>query len=189
MTFNFLGTLTEEDRINLSSWVSERYTLLQDIKKFYQNRASQLRRTSGLLNQVMSNRGLKPSFQKDSITEPKGGFRLLTDRDDRLPAILVSKIKDNFRDMLQQEDEAVFQMNNLCVLIEKMEDEAYFSSISEDETTDLIVELEKLFSDPEYREVLISSGDMYNGAPRFRIDSLAPRTEYEKQLSPSMREE
>lgn len=189
MTFNFLGTLTEEDRISLSSWVSERYTLLQDIKIFYQGRAAQLRRSSGLLNKVMSNRNLKPSFNKDSITEPKGGFRLLTDRDDRLPAIIVSKIKDNFRDMLQQEDESIFQMNNLCVLIEKMEDEAYFSSISEDETRDLIVELEKLFSDPEYREVLISNSDQYNGEPRYRVDNLAPRTEYEKKLSPSMREE
>jgi RecA-family ATPase len=189
MPFNFLGTMTEKDKRDLNTWVVARYKYLADIKMFYQNRAAQLRRSSGLLNKVLVSRGFNQTFKKEAMTEPKGGIRLLSDRDDRLPALLVSKVKENFRDMLQVEDEATFQMNNLCVLIEKMEDKAYMTSISEKDTKDVLVELDKLFSDPRFRDVLLAENDKYEGEARFRIDSLQPRTAYEKYLSESLKDE
>jgi hypothetical protein len=186
MTFNFLGTMTEDDKSSLTSWMQSRYSLLSKIKEFYIYRSEQLRRSSGLLNAVMKAQGYTQTFKKELYQEPVGGVRLLTDSDDRKPAEIVSKIKNYTRDMLQVEDEAIFQMNNLCVLIEKMEDSAYLYSISEKDITSLLSELDKLFSDPNYSTVLLSKNDTYKGEPKYRTSSLAPRTAYEKDTIPSL---
>lgn len=183
---DFLGTMTDKEKTQLSDWVNSHYTRLKSIQKFYKTRAAQLRRSSGLLNKVMADKGIKQTFEKDLYKAPEGGIRLVPDGDDLAPAQITYQIKDYFRTMLQTGDDSVFQMNNLCALIEKMEDQVFYTSITVQEVNSLLDQLDKLFNDPYYAPVLVSTSDTFNGEPRYRTDSLQPRTEYEKSVSPSL---
>lgn len=182
--FDFLGTLTESQKRALVSWVRSQYSNDDSIQDFHKVRAAKLRRTSGLLNAYYKQFGIESTFTKDIYKEPIGGQPLLEDKDDRWPAKIVSDLKENFLPELKRYDEAQFQLNNVCVQIERAEDDAHFRSLSHDESENLIQRLENLFSDDRYNEVLIRDADI----AKYRTNSLQPKTAYEEALYPTLKE-
>jgi hypothetical protein len=195
--FNFLGRFTVTQWDAFQSWVSARKGNFTDISLFYQIRAQQLRKTSGVLEQYYStvnDQSLAPNFSKD-LWKPgsDGHFSFANNNDDHIPMVMMTRIKTRFKDMLQRDEDAVFYMNQLRCLIEKNEDLAQYNSDFTQTTTSknndnpqtlqsLLDKINSLFSKPEYVSVLVddkNAANMYKGQPYFRVHQADAPTQWE----------
>lgn len=192
--FNFLGHFTMSQWNAFQAWVDARKGNFTDISLFYQIRAQQLRKTAGVLEQyysTLNDQTLTPTFTKDLWKPgPNGHFAYPYDND-QLPMVVMSKIKKQFKEMLQRDEEAVFYMNQLRCLIEKNEDMAQFShdfvqpetntsNNSPDTLQPLLAKINSYFSKPEYVAVLVDDiNSLYKGQPYFRVNQSDTPTQYE----------
>lgn len=189
--FNFLGNFSETQRDNFKSWVNARTANFLAIKLHHQIRAQQLRKTAGILekfyaeapkynDQKLTTTFLKPAWQPGA----NGHFSYVY-RNDHLPMVAVSKIKDLFREQLQRDDEGVFFMNHVRNLIEGHEDAAQFASdVQSDKNVDnlqtLLQRIDSYFGQPDYEAALVKDKtDLYKGQPRFRVHQLDEPTIWE----------
>jgi len=182
--FNFLGTLTESQKNDFISFINSYIQNLQDYKNFYKIRATQLRRSSSVLQEHLKSidSSITPTFNKALFEEPQGGQQFVQDVDDRWPAKIVSEIKNNLIDIFKDRDDLIFQLNNVKLMIEKNEDKAQFYDDADTKLNTLIAELEKLFNDPYYDQALISDSN----STRFRVNSLQDKTDFEKSIAPNL---
>src|ERR1700677_168654 len=125
--FNYLGHFTMSQWMAFQAWVAKRQNNFTDISLFHRIRAQQLRKTAGVLEQfynTLNDQQLAPTFSKTIWAPgPDGHFTYPYD-DDHLPMVMMSKIKLRFKEMLQRDEEGVFFMNQVRLIIEKHEDAA-----------------------------------------------------------------
>lgn len=183
--FNFLGHHSETQQQKFKSWTDERTGNFPNIQQFYQIRAAQLRKTSGVLEQfykAVNDDQLTPTFDKAVWQPGKDGWFAYSYRDDHLPMVTMSKIKAHFREQLHRQDEAVFQMNHIRNLIEKTEDKAQKANEATGDLQKLFTQINGYFNKPEYQAVLVKDQtDLYQGQPRFRVHQLDEPTQWEKE--------
>jgi hypothetical protein len=194
--FNFLGRFTATQWDAFQAWVKARQSSFPDIAQFYQIRAQQLRKTGGVLEQYYSTENdqtLAPTFSKELWAPGPDGHFSFQNNDDHVPAVMMSRIKVRFKEQLQRDEEAVFEMNRVRCLIEKNEDTAQFSydftqpanSKSNDNPQTLQPLLDKinsLFSKPEYVSVLVddkNTANFYKGQPYYRVHQADTPTQWE----------
>lgn len=188
--FNFLGHFCTTQFNAFSSWVNARTGNFPSIQQFYQIRAAQLRKTAGALNQFYSKANdevLTATFDKNSWKPAPGGQFGYVFRDDQIPMVAMSNIKEYMRPQLQRQDESVFTMNQIRNIIEKTEDKAQFAwqavNDPEQSIASLLTKINGYFSLPEYEAVLVSDQtDVYPAGstqPRFRVHQLDVPTQYE----------
>ena len=181
--FNFLGHMSESQKNAFKTWVTERRENFTPIQQHHQMRAQQLRKTAGILEkyyQEYHEETLAPTFRKDPWQPGPNGHFAYTYRDDHGPMLVMSDLKDHYKDQLNRQDEAVFAMNHIRTLIERHEDKAQQANEAPDDVNNLIQQLENLFSQPQYQAVLVKDKtDLYQGMPRFRTSSLDPPTPWE----------
>jgi hypothetical protein len=125
--FDFLGHMTETQKGEFYKWLDKRKGNFSDIEKWWRIRSHQLRKTAGFLEswyKAMNDEPLEPRWDKKVWEADPDGHLLYTNRDDQLPSVCVSRIKDLFKEQLQRDDEGMFQMNHIRTLIEKAEDKA-----------------------------------------------------------------
>lgn len=189
--FNFLGHLCETQKTAFWKWLDKRTPWQSDISEWYRIRAHQLRKTAGLLEEyytskypdIQESEALSATFQKDPWKPGTQGHFTYINRNDQEPAVTVSRIKDRYVHMLQKDDEGVFWMNWLRTQIELNEDKATFHKEAPSDVVKLKTDLDGLFNQPEYENVLVKNeSDKYKGEPRFRINPLDEPTIYEKEL-------
>lgn len=191
--FNFLGHMSLTQQQAFNAWVRARESNFTPIQQHFQIRAAQLRKTAGALEQfyqTLNDEKLAPTFHK-APWQP--GQQMQFDyqyRDDQLPMVAMSQIKDYMKEQFQRQDESVFAMNQLCNLIEKTEDKAQKAFLamnptqfSNDTVENLISRVTSYFSQPEYEAVLVNDQtDVYptgTTQPRFRVHQLDPPTQWE----------
>jgi hypothetical protein len=183
--FNFLGHFTASQWASFQQWVGARKGNLNDISVFYQIRAQQLRKTAGILEKfysTLNDQPLAPTFNKNLWKPgPHGHFSYPYDND-QIPMVAMGKIKKQFKEMLQRDEEAVFYMNQVRCLIEKNEDLAQYahdftlpttntSNSSPDTLQPLLAKINSYFSKPEYVAVLVDDiNKLYKGQPYFRVN-------------------
>ena len=183
--FNFLGTLTESQKLAFETWVAKHKANFTPISEFHRIRAHQLRKTSGLLEEFYKSkdplaRGLTPTFRKDAWN-PGGEYFQNTARDDQGPANAMFEIKDRFEPQLALDDEANFRMNLLRVRFESQEDLAQDTAEGVALVEAKLKELTQCFADPHYRGACVRASDTYKEEPRFRVHPLDPPTAWEKR--------
>ena len=188
--FNFLGNFSETQRDNFKAWINGRTAKFPAITLHHRMRAQQLRKTAGVLEQFYAkenDQALKPSFQKPAWQPgPDGHFSYMY-RNDQLPMVTVSKIKNYFQAQLQRDDEAVFFMNHIRHLIETHEDLAQLANDVADANNaenlkTLLANIDSYFGQPEYEAVLVKDKtDLYKGEPRFRVTQVDAPTQWEKE--------
>lgn len=192
--FNFLGHFSATQWDAFQHWVAQRQGNFSDISLFYQIRAQQLRKTAGVLEQfyaTVNDQELGPTFSKD-LWQPGGdGHFTYPHEDDHLPMLMMSKVKTRFKEMLQRDEDAVFQMNQVRCLIEKNEDMAQFAydftqpdrskdNSNPDTLQPLLTKINSYFSKPEYVSVLVDDkNNLYKGQPYFRVNQADTPTQYE----------
>jgi|ERR1700739_1298810 len=194
--FNFLGHFTLSQWNAFQAWVNQRQGNFPNISLFYQIRAQQLRKSAGVLEQfysTLNDQQLSPTFSKTLWAPgPNGHFTYPYD-DDHLPMVMMSKVKTRFKEMLQRDEEAVFNMNRVRCLIEKNEDMAQESndftkpanttSNDNPETLQpLLAKINGYFAKPEYAAVLVddvNGNAQYQGQPYFRVNQADTPTPYE----------
>jgi hypothetical protein len=188
--FNFLGHLAESQKKAFYKWLDKRTPRQDPIHEWYRIRAHQLRKTAGLLEEFYKTKHpeineaepLEPSFWKKEWQPGKDGHFVYVNRDDQLPSVTVSRIKDRFRHMLQIDDEGVFWMNWLRTHIERHEDKANMHKEAPGVVATLRQELDQMFDQPEYQAVLVKNeSEKYKGEPYFRVNPLDPPTIWEKE--------
>ena len=200
--FNFLGHFCTSQWNAFTTWVNQHTGNLPAVQQFYQIRAAQLRKTAGVLNQFYQNVNddkLSPTFNKAAWRPaPQGHFGYVF-RNDHLPMIAVSQIKDYMRPQFQRQDESVFTMNQIRNLIEKTEDKAQYAmqattqSQNWESISDLITKVNGYFGQPEYEFVLVRdiagngyAADVYptgTTQPRGRVHQLDAPTQYEREVT------
>lgn len=192
--FNFLGHFTASQWTAFQNWVSARTGNFPNISLFYQIRAQQLRKTAGVLEQFYSTQNdqqLSPTFSKTLWAPGPDGYFTYPYDDDHLPMVMMSRIKTQFKEMLQRDEEGVFSMNRVRCLIEKNEDMAQdshdFTQPDNSKTNDnpqtlqpLLAKINGYFSKPEYVAVLVDDvNTLYQGQPYFRVNQADTPTAYE----------
>jgi hypothetical protein len=191
--FNFLGNMSFSQQQAFNAWVRAREKNFAAIQQHYQIRAEQLRKTAGVLEQfysTLNDESLSPTFKKAPWQPgPQGHFNYVF-RDDQLPMVAMSQIKDYMREQFLRQDESVFAMNHIRNLIEKTEDKAEKAFLamnptqfSNDTVENLITRVNSYFSQPEYQAVLVNDQtDVYpknSSQPRFRVHQLDAPTQWE----------
>jgi|SRR5271154_468376 len=198
--FNFLGHQSLTQFQAFTTWVRAREKNFTPIQQHFQIRAEQLRKTSGVLEKfynTLNDESLAPTFNKKPWKPgPQGNFNYPY-RDDQLPMVAMSHIKDYSKEQFQRQDESVFAMNYLRNIIEKTEDKAEKAFLamnptqfSNDTVENLITRINGYFSLPEYEAVLVNDQtDVYpdqTSQPRFRVHQLDIPTQWEiEQMSQS----
>ena len=184
--FNYLGTFNTTQRLALQDWVAKAETNLTLIGKFHQVRAQQLRKSAGLLedfNLKVDPRAMTPSFVKAAWEGDPDGHIAPTLRDDHMPANVMVKVKERFREVLAHDDESMFRMNWLRTRIEAEEDRAQLAYDAKDATTADFTQLSSMFADNAYQAVLVrDQDDQFQGEPRFRVHPLDLPTAWEKLM-------
>src|SRR5208283_2519239 len=125
--FNFLGHFSKTQQNAFNAWVRAREKSFPAIQQHFQIRAEQLRKTAGVLEQfysTLNDETLAPTFKKTVWKPGSQGAFDYPYRDDQLPMIAMSQIKDYMKEQFQRQDESVFAMNYLRNIIEKTEDKA-----------------------------------------------------------------
>lgn len=180
--FNFLGHFSEDQKGPFQTWVTAQLPSQPAVSLHYRIRAQQLRKTAGMLEAFYAAQStpLSAGFQKTAWQPGPDGHWYYAFRNDHIPAMTVSKIKQHLRPRLELQDEAVFHMKHLRNQIERQEDLAQHASESQAEVPKLQSKLDTLFGQAEYQAVLVSSTDLYQGEPRFRVSQFDPPTAYEK---------
>ena len=191
--FNFLGTFSESQKIAFETWLNARLSKFSAIQTFYQIRANNLRKTAGVLEQwyqTYNDEKLAPTFNKASWQPGPNGHFVPTPRNDHIPMVTVSQIKDYYKEQLNRQDESVFHMNQLRNLIEKAEDKAQYANDAITASTapndthvtvaNLIQQIESLFTQNQYQAVLVKDiSSQYEGQPYFRVNPLDAPTQWE----------
>lgn len=186
--FNFLGNFSETQRDNFKKWINARTANFPAITLHHRIRAQQLRKTAGLLEKFYStenDQALTTTFLKPSWQPGADGHFNYVNREDQLPMITVSKIKDRFKEQLQRDEEGVFFMNHVRNLIENHEDQAQFandvtSTTNKDNLQTLLQAIDTYFAQPQYEAALVKDQtDQYQGQPRFRVHQLDEPTIWE----------
>jgi hypothetical protein len=188
--FNFLGHHSKTQHDAFQAWINARKSKLVAVQQFYQIRAAQLRKTSGVLEQYylkLNDEQLKPTFSKPTWQPGPKGYFPYTWREDHLPMIAMAQIKEYMREQLQRQDEAVFHMNNARNLIEKQEDraESAFEALNHPQRSIslLLAKVNSFFAKKEYDAVLVNdTSDVYPAGsqlPRFRVHQLDAPTQWE----------
>jgi hypothetical protein len=192
--FHFLGHFSASQWNAFQAWVSARQNNLTPISQFHQIRAQQLRKTAGVLEKYYStvnDQPLAPTFSKTLWKPGQYGHFAYPYDNDQLPMVLMSKIKTQFKDMLQRDEEAVFHMNQIRCLIEKSEDRAQYAhdfiqpatstaSGIPDTLQPLLTKINSYFSKPEYVAVLVDDiNSLYKGQPYFRVNQADTPTIWE----------
>lgn len=188
--FHFLGHFSESQKEAFKKWIDARAQNFPAIQEHNQIRAQQLRKLAGILEKhYQDGEQLGPSFQKEAWQPGPEGHTHYAFRDDHQPMVVMSQIKDKFQDQLQRQDEAVFHMNQVRVLIERHEDTAQVAKEAPTEVQQLWAQIETLFTQPQYQAVLVKDKtDTYgkdaagNPAPRFRVHQLDEPTPWERDL-------
>lgn len=191
--FNFLGhfSKTQQDAFNV--WVRAREKNFPAIQQHFQIRAAVLRKTAGVLEQfysTLNDEALAPTFNKKPWTPGSQGHFNYPYRDDQLPMVAMSQIKDYMKEQFQRQDEGVFAMNHIRNVIEKTEDKAEkaYQAMNPTQFTNntvenLITRINGYFSQPEYEAVLVNDQtDVYPAGtvqPRFRVNQLDIPTQWE----------
>lgn len=191
--FNFLGHLSLTQFQAFTAWVRAREGNFAAIQQHFQIRAAVLRKTAGVLEQyyaTLNTEVLAPTFKKEPWKPgPQGSFNYPY-RDDQLPMVAMSQIKDYMKEQFQKQDESVFAMNYMRNIIEKTEDKAEKAFLAmnptqfyTDTVENLIGRINGYFSQPEYEAVLVNDQtDVYpekSGMPRFRVNQLDAPTQWE----------
>jgi hypothetical protein len=178
--FNFLGHFSETQRDNFKAWVTEKTQLSPKIQLHHQIRAQQLRKSAGLLEAFYTN--LTPSFKKEAWAPGPDGHFLYPFQDDHAPMLTVSKVKERLQPQFQHDDEAVFQMNHIRLMIERAEDEAQYAKQASAEIPSLLQDIDGFFEKGQYETVLVKDkSDIYKDGPRFRVHQLDEPTTWEKE--------
>ena len=188
--FNFLGHFCRTQWTAFQAYVNARTKNFPAIQQHYQIRAAQLRKTAGALEKYYATQNdvaLSPTFNKAVWKPGPQGHFYYPFRDDQLPMVAVSQIKDYMKEQFQHMDEAVFSMNQLRNVIEKTEDKAEVANIAATDSTrniaSLINEINGYFASPEYEAVLVEDQtDTYpqgSSNPRFRAHNLDIPTQWE----------
>ena len=196
--FNFLGHFSKSQWNAFQAWVAARQGNFTGISQFYQIRAQQLRKTAGVLEQFYStinDQSLAPTFSKTLWKPSENGHFTYPYDNDHLPMVMMGKVKTQFKEMLQRDEEAVFSMNQVRCLIEKNEDLAQYSndfiqpanatnatatSSAPETLQGLLAKINGYFSKPEYVAVLVDDiNSLYKGQPYFRVNQADPPTIWE----------
>jgi len=188
--FNFLGHHSKTQFTTFQTWINAHTSKLTSVQQFYQIRAAQLRKTAGAMEQfyqTQNDEKLAPTFQKPTWQPGSQGYFPYIWREDHLPMITMSQIKDYMREQLQRQDEAVFHMNHARNLIEKQEDKAQDANDAlnhpQHSVPLLLQQINSYFQQPEYDAVLVNdTGDTYpagSSQPRFRVHQLDAPTQWE----------
>jgi hypothetical protein len=177
--FNFLGHMTESQKIEFYKWLDSKSSSLSDEEKWWRIKAQQFRKCSGVLEawQVSKGSGISSQWDKQVWEPGKHGHALYTQGDDQLPSVVMSDIKELFREQLKALEESVFQMNHLRTLIEKCEDKAQYTHEAPNTLPHLKAELDSLFGRPEYQTVLVKKVD----ESKFRVSQLDEITPLERE--------
>jgi hypothetical protein len=184
--FHFLGHLSASQWAAFKKWQAKRQNF-DAISMHHRIRAQQLRKTAGVLEQFYStvnDQALTPSpavWMPDGTKPiwkpgPAGHFNYAYGND-HIPMVTMSKIKNQYKEQLQRDEEGVFAMNQVRCLIEKHEDAGQYSyefTHPQDAAkglTGLLSKIDSLFAKPEYRTVLVSDlTDLNNGLPQARVN-------------------
>lgn len=191
--FNFLGTMSLTQFQAFTAWVRAREGNFAAIQQHYQIRAEQLRKTAGVLEQYYATQNdekLAPTFNKNSWKPGSQGHFNFSNRDDQLPMVAMSQIKDYLKEQFVRQDDSVFQMNHLRNVIEKTEDKAEkaflavnATQFSNDTVENLITRVNGYFALPEYEAALVNDQtDVYPAGttqPRYRVHQLDVPTQWE----------
>ena len=180
--FNFLGNMSETQRNAFTAWISSQSQTLPAVQTFHQIRAQQLRKTGGLLEQFYAAAAvpLAPSFIKATWKPAMKGHFAYGYRNDHLPAMAVSNVKDYFRAKLVHMDDAVFHMNHLRTQVERHEDLAQYANDGVQKVPLLMDRLQTMFGQPEYQGCLVKDiTDQYCGQARFRTNQFDTPTPWE----------
>lgn len=191
--FNWQGNFCTTQWNAFTTWVNARTGNFPAIQQFYQIRAAQLRKTSGVLEKfyaTLNDEKLAPTFNKQPWKPgPQGHFNYPF-RDDQLPGVAVGQIKEYMKDQFQRQDEGVWVMNQMRNIIEKTEDKAEkaFLALNPTQWTNetiptLIQRINGYFGSPEYEAVLVmDQTNVYpsgSSTPRFRVNQLDVPTQWE----------
>lgn len=191
--FNWQGNFCTTQWNAFTAWVNARTGNFPAIQQFFQIRAAQLRKTSGVLEKfyaTVNDEVLAPTFNKQPWKPgPQGHFNYAF-RDDHLPGVAVGQIKDYMKDQFQRQDEGVWAMNQMRNLIEKTEDKAEkaFLALNPTQWTNetiptLINRINGYFGDANYEAVLVmDQTNVYptgSTQPRFRVNQLDIPTQWE----------
>lgn len=185
--FNFLGNFSTTQWNAFQGYVNSARLNLSAIQLHYQIRAAQQRKTAGVLEKFYSSGSpsLAPTFTKAPWKPGPNGWFGYVQRDDHLPMVALSQIKDILRDQFQWQDEGVFQMNQLRNLIEKNEDKAQKAKEGTGNIATLITAINGYFAKPEYQAALVKDQtDVYPAGttqPRFRVHQLDVPTQWEQE--------
>jgi len=194
--FNFLGHFSKTQWDAFQKWVSTHTGNFPDVQFHYQMRAAQMRKTAGLLEKfygstpaplagpsaaaLTNDEALTPTFLKDVWKPGPNGWFGYTFRNDHLPMVAMSGIKDYLKEPLQRQDDGVFQMNYIRSRIEKTEDSAQKMNEAQVGVQALLTKINGYFSKPEYQAALVDDqSDTYSGGPRFRVNQLDAPTQWE----------
>jgi hypothetical protein len=182
--FNWLGTFTLSQKNAFKDWAVDHLDDFPGVELFYRIRAQQFRKTAGLLEKYYSaaNPPLAPTFQKAAWQPGPMAHWIPAPRDDHDPMVYVSEIKSYLQPQLEYVDDAVFMMNHMRTLIERIEDEAQYASMAAAQVSADLVAIENLFTQPQYQAVLVddvNSSNMYKGQPYFRTNALDAPTTWE----------
>lgn len=185
--FNFLGHFCTTQWNAFQSFVGTSKANLPAIQLHYQIRAAQQRKTAGVLEKFYSSASpvLAPTFTKIVWKPGPNGWFSYVQRDDHLPMVAISQIKDILQSQFQWQDEGVFQMNQLRNLIEKNEDRAQKANEGTGNIATLITAINGYFNKPEYQAALVKDQtDVYptgTTQPRFRVHQLDVPTQWEQE--------
>ena len=186
--FNFLGHMNESQRDSMLAWMEARKGNFEGgITQYYQIRAQQLRKSAGLLEYYYANYTDKtldkpaPTFKKAVWEVGPSGHSLYTVGVDQSPAVVVSRMKEVYKEQLKPTEEAVFWMNWLRNTIEKQEDKAQKAAEAVSTVSINKGKLIAYFNDPAYsNNTLVRKSDEAD----FRVHQLDQPTAWElKQLS------
>ena len=180
--FHFLGNMSETQKNAFSAWVTSQSAELPATQVFHQIRAQQLRKAGGMLEQFHAQAAvpLAPSFIKETWKPDETGHFTYGYRNDHIPAMTVSHVKDYFKSKLVHMDDAVFFMNHLRAQVEKHEDQAQYVNEGVTKVPALMSRLTQLFGKAEFQGCLVKDiSDLYKGQPRFRVNQLDPPTPWE----------
>lgn len=185
--FNFLGNFCTTQFNAFQSYITPAQKNLPAIQLHYQIRAAQQRKTAGVLEKFYSavTPALAPTFDKTVWKPGPNGWFNYVQRDDHLPMVAMSQIKDILKDQFQWQDEGVFQMNQLRNLIEKNEDRAQKANEGTGNIATLLTAINGYFAKTDYTAALVKDQtDVYPAGttqPRFRVHQLDVPTQWEQE--------
>jgi hypothetical protein len=195
--FNWQGNFCTSQWNVFTAWVNARTGNMPAIQQFYQIRAAQLRKTSGVLEQFyisVNDEALAPTFNKQPWKPgPQGHFNYPY-RDDHLSSIAVGQIKSYMKEQFQRQDEGVWAMNQMRNLIEKTEDNAERAYLALNPTqwtnetiSTLIQRINGYFGSPDFEApLLMDQTNVYptgTTQPKFRVHQLDIPTQWEIEVN------